>query len=143
MIDYLNSYIIISIGTSPMPMQTKCPNCGAQVASTKKDSIILCQYCGTTLDVINIKDLTSKEIDGLGYTPDPPAVYSPPVDTDKSDEAEPLQTVLINGKPVEIPPEVFSKVIHTGRNISRYFILAIALIITLCSLCFMLGLFKN
>jgi hypothetical protein len=87
--------------------------------------------------------LTSEEVEGLGYTPDPPAVYSPPVDTDKSDEPKPLQTVLINGKPVEISPDIVSKVIHTGRNIRRYFILAIALIITLCYLCFMLGLFQN
>jgi endogenous inhibitor of DNA gyrase (YacG/DUF329 family) len=143
MIDYLNSYIIISIGTSPMPMQTKCPNCGAQVASTKKDSIILCQYCGTTLDVIDIKELTSKEIDGLGYTPDPPAAYSPPADTDIAGEVESPQTVIINGKPVEIPLEVVSKVINTGRNFSRYFILAIAVIMTLCSICFMFGLFQN
>lgn len=126
-----------------MTLKTKCPNCGAQNASNIKDSPNLCQYCGSTLEVLETKQLTSEEVEGLGYTPDPPAVYSPPVDTDKSDEPKLLQTVLINGKPVEISPDIVSKVIHTGRNISRYFVLAIALIITLCSLCFMLGLFQN
>ncbi len=126
-----------------MTTQTKCPKCGAQVASKKKGSTNLCQYCGTTLDVIGSKGSSLRENEGLGYTPDPPDAYSPSVDTEIPDEAVPPQTVFINGKPVEISPEVVAKVIHTGRNISRYFILAIAVIMSICTLFFMFGLFQN
>jgi hypothetical protein len=143
MIDNSNSYIIISIGPLPMTIDTKCPKCGAQVEFHKNDSTNLCQYCGSTLNVIDTKEMTSKEIESLGYTPDPPSAYSPPVDTDNAGEVEPLQTVIIDGKPVDIPPEIVSKVIQTGRNFRSYFILGIAVIMALCSLCFILGLFQN
>ncbi len=122
---------------------SKCPNCGAEVPSQKSGPENLCTFCGTAINVVGPIEPTLMETEGLGYTPDPPTAYTLPVETEIPKKAEPLQTVMVNGKPVEIPPEVVSTVINTGRNISRYFILAIAVIISICTLCFMFGLFQN
>jgi hypothetical protein len=136
-------FIINSLGKLSMTSQSKCPNCGAEVPSQKSDPEKICAFCGTAINVVGPKEPALKETEGLGYTPDPPTAYTLPIETEIPEKAGPPQTVMVNGKPVEISPEVVSTVINTGRNISRYFIIAIAVIISICTLCFMFGLFQN
>jgi hypothetical protein len=126
-----------------MTQPTKCSNCGAQVPPIRKGSLEVCPYCGTALADTPSTKPDGEETNELGYTPDPPSAYPEHLEGEVVDKKEPVETIIVDGKPVDIPPEVVSTVIQTGRNISRYAFIAIAVILALCSACYMLGIIRK
>lgn len=126
-----------------MTKPTKCPNCGAQVPPTRRGSLEICPYCGTALTDNPSDEPQGENAEKLGYIPDPPPAYSEHVEPEIVEVKKPVEKIIINGNPVDVSPEVVSTVIQAGRNISRYFIAGIAIIIGICSLCFAFGLIGN
>ena len=79
----------------------------------------------------------------LGYLPDPAPKYSAKQEPEPEEPKETKETIVIDGKPVEIPPDVIPNVLQTGRTISRYVILVIAAITLICALCLITGIFRK
>jgi DNA-directed RNA polymerase subunit RPC12/RpoP len=121
-----------------------CPNCGAQSLVVQKDTQPVCQFCGSAFDRNRVTADLKRDLDpGIGYQPDPPPPYKEfknevekPVDSEKT-------PLVIKEPVVDIPPEVVSTIVNTGRKISRYVFLALVLLIALCSACLIISSYLN
>jgi hypothetical protein len=126
-----------------MSTAVKCPNCGAQVSSDADLSKGFCSYCGSLLGGQGSLKVAQDETNDLGYTPDPPPAYDDKPKSETEEKKVVNEPIVINGTPVEIPPDVIPTVIQTGRNIKRYAIVVIALLLAGCSLCLILSVYRN
>jgi hypothetical protein len=128
-----------------MSTVVKCPNCGAQVTSDSDADLSkgICSFCGGSLEGQTSPTGTPGETKDLGYTPDPPPAYDEKPKPETEEKKDVSESIVINGTPVEIPPDVIPTVIQTGRNIKRYAIVVIAVLLALCSLCLILSVYRN
>jgi ribosomal protein S27E len=128
-----------------MSTVVKCPNCGAQV-TTDSDADLskaICSFCGGSLGGLTSPTGTRGETNDLGYTPDPPPAFDEKPKSETEEKKEVREPIVINGTPMEIPPDVIPTVIQTGRNIKRYAIVVIAALLALCSLCLIISVYRN
>jgi len=121
-----------------------CPNCGAQTPMEIQKFLVKCHFCGSSFSVEEAgKDLGTNSTSEIGYTPDPPPPYSSIGSEETTPEPLGDKDVVVNLSQEEgIPPPVVT-VIDTGRRISRVFIIGLAIILILCSLCIILGNFQK
>lgn len=125
-------------------MKQTCPNCGAQSIVAQKDTQPVCQFCGSAFGRNRVSADSKRDLDpGIDYQPDPPPPYKEfedkvekPVDSEKTPP-------VIKESVVDIPPEVVSTIVNSGRKISRYVFLALVLLIALCSACFIISSYLN
>lgn len=123
-----------------MAANIKCPNCGAQAEADQKEGQLVCRFCGSAIaSPTQGQPDPVTPVQDLGYTPDPPPAYSEKREEPAPEPEPALETIVIDGKPVDIPPQVVKSVVETGRKVSRYVILGMAVLMALCSLCFILS----
>ena len=126
-----------------MTQSLNCPNCGAQISVGKHGPGSVCSFCGSALGEVLPPEMKSDNPNELGYSPDPAPIYSAKQEPEPEEPKETKETIVIDGKPVEIPPDVIPNVLQTGRTISRYVILVIAAITLICALCLITGIFRK
>jgi DNA-directed RNA polymerase subunit RPC12/RpoP len=121
-----------------------CSNCGAQSIIVQKNPQPICQFCGSTFEINGVSADSKEESDpGIGYQPDPPPPYKEFKDeVEKPADSEKTPPV-IKDPVVDIPPEVVSTIVNSGRKIPRYVFLALVLLIALCSACFIFSSYLN
>jgi hypothetical protein len=118
----------------------ECPKCGAHTPAEIHNSKITCAYCGSSFGATpSAKIDPPNSLNELGYTPDPPpdpnAAPSDKPDEDLAESPD-VKTILVEEAAL---PEQVAKVIDNGRRITRTAIIAVAILLMLCSACFIFG----